>query len=96
MKAYRPNTVKELRQFLNEMEAEHDSWPDVDKYLGKFEDQPLGITYYEWDDTIKASHCHGVGPLEITNNAVGLGIEFWPRKEEVDKDKTSKCESKGA
>lgn len=79
-------TVKELRVLLDKMEKEHNAWPDVDQYLGWFEDQQLVMWYYEWDDEIKAAHNKGLGPMNMVCNnphALGIELDYYPNLFEV-------------
>lgn len=70
-------TIKQLRERLDDMEKIHDAWPDVEQYLGKFEDQPCVIWYYEWDEEKKCANNVGLGPMNmILNNTHALGVEF--------------------
>ena len=59
-------TVKELRAFLDEMEAK---WTEEDnQYLGKFEDQPVNVPYF------KDGNYLGCGPAAIAHDITGLGF----------------------
>ncbi len=59
-------TVGELRKFLDELEV---NWTQEDaQYLGKLEDQPVLVPYFE------DGKCRGYGPATIAYDPTGLGI----------------------
>lgn len=62
----RVHTVKELRAFLDEMEA---GWTEQDdRMLGKFEDQEIRVPYYS------RTKFSGYGPAHANYDVTGMGF----------------------
>ena len=60
-------TVGELRAFLDELEV---NWTQEDnEYLGKLEDQPICVPYFN-----EKGECKGYGPATSAHDVTGLGI----------------------
>ncbi len=65
-------TVSELRKFLDELELNWDQ--ESVQYLGKFEDQPVLVPYFEQVPASNRLECRGYGPAAIAYDPTGLGI----------------------